>query len=126
MKRATLIELLAKTVILGSPGYPGYPVSVVILPTFECVKKFSKDFYAKLDEIPQWVQPDVERRLLRGIEWPFGKIMFMSNLNHLKGMSIDLVYRSDRVLSSGAKEHEYYNIMSVLRGNSIIDFEDKE
>ena len=125
MKRATLIELLAKTVISG-PGSSGYRVSVVILPRFECVKKFSKDFYAKLDEIPQWVQPDVERRLLREIEWPFGKIMFVSNLDHLKGISIDLVYRSDRVLSSGAKEHEYYNIMSVLRGNSIIDFEDKE
>lgn len=98
----------------------------VILPNFNEVRRFSKDFYHRLDQLPAWLGVSVERRTVRQCDWLGGRILFVSNPDQLKGWSMNVIYRSQRALTqAGARELDYFNFLAAIAQQPIIDFDDE-
>jgi len=121
--RTEIIERLARNVVYLNGQYPAN--FAVILSNYNEVKQFSRDFYAKLDEVPKWMMLEIRRRNIQTCEWGMSKIMFVCNPAHLKGCSLDALFRSKRALrEAGSEELEYFNFLSALSGQNVTDFED--
>lgn len=97
----------------------------VILPNYAETKLFSTDLYNKLSEVPAWLDVEIARKTTKVCEWGGSKILFAHNPIHLKGYSLDCIYRSKRALTqAGNQDLEYFNFLSAITGQRVIDFAD--
>lgn len=99
--------------------------TAVVLPNYDEVKKFSKSLYNMLDELPAWLEVTTQYRSVRKCEWVSSKILFVHNPTHLKGYSIDCLYRSKRAITQADNQDlEYFNFLAAITQKKVIDFDD--
>lgn len=123
MTREEILNRLAQNVVYLNGQFSAN--FAVILPNSNEVKRFSRDFYAKLDELPDWLGVEIKRRNINKCEWGMSKIMFVCNPSHLKGCSISALFRSKRALrEANSEELAYFSFLAAISQQAIIDFED--
>lgn len=121
--RDEVLGTLAQSVVYLQ-GQVAFNVAV-ILPNFNEVKKFSSDLYAKLDELPDWLDVQVHTRTIRKCDFGMSRIIFTHNPSHLKGYSLDCLYRSKQAITqSGNRDLEYFNFLAAITRKDVIDFDD--
>jgi hypothetical protein len=123
MTRSEVLTRLAQQVVYLQGQFAN--TTAVVLPNFEEVRKFSKSLYDMLDELPDWLEVATQYRTYKKCEWVSSKILFVHNPTHLKGYSIDCLYRSKRAITqAGNQDLEYFNFLAAITQKQVIDFDD--
>jgi hypothetical protein len=123
MNRDEVLTRLGQNIVFTQ----GIPINVaVILPTFDEVKRFSRDFYNRLDQLPAWLGVNVDGRTVSKCTWDNSNLLFVSNPDRLKGRSINVMYRSKRALAqANSEELDYFNFLAAIAQQPVMDFDDE-
>lgn len=122
MNRDELLTRLGQTLVLLRNDLS----IAVILPNYDEVKRFSRDFYARLDQLPAWLGVEMTSKTIGKCEWHYGKILFVNKTDRLKGHSLNVIYRSKRALTQANNEElEYFNFLAAITQQPVVDFDDE-
>lgn len=103
--------------------------TAVLLPTQDRVRHFVKGFYDLIDEVPDWLMPDIRKRHVQQFEVGNIRCIFTQSHLHLKGMTLNAVYRSDQFTSTVKYEQDMCLLPALLYDGTppqsrLITFED--
>lgn len=74
-----------------------YTYSAVVLPTYEEVRCFSRDFYKLLDEVSEWLKPAKILKEPQRFTCEYCSIVFVTSPDALRGHTINSLYYSLRL-----------------------------
>lgn len=121
MNRNEVLKELASRCILRRDSNM---FSAVVLPSFIEAKRFSRDFYELVAEVPNWLLPSYKKNL-NEFKYQLGSIIFVNSSEQLRGRTIQSLYYSDRIATKIKIELYQYIYPTMQRDFScFIEFKD--
>lgn len=121
MTRQKLIVRLAQMVV----QLPARAINTgIILPRFDDIKKFRKEFDVLMHTVPDFLMPEVQYATLRQYEFGYSRHIWISNPTHSKGRSFDQLYLSSRLTEEDKQKHLFCFLPMIGSINNIHTFDD--